>query len=136
MSMSMGFLVIATLVILLALGALILVMVFIASRSASRAAGESGAPGAPGAEPVMVTPDEPGERLASLAAGQIEALARARLAAYPDLAGVSLDFGTMPDGTVDVWVDGAQYDDPREIPDARIRQAIAEAVSEFNAGGE
>jgi hypothetical protein len=130
--MSVGFLVIATLAILLALGAIIGVMMLVAARGSSQ---ERDTRVADTSAPVMAVTSEPGEQVASLAAEQIEQMARARLAAYPDLANITLDFGTMPDGTIDVWVDGEQYDDPQNVPDARIRAAIADAVAEFNAHG-
>lgn len=76
---------------------------------------------------------DPGERASSLVAEQIEEMVRRRLQAYPDLADVALDFGTVRDGTIDIWVDGDQYDDPEDIPDERIREAIKAAVEEFNA---
>lgn len=83
-----------------------------------------------GVERAVIAPDE---RPSSLVSEQIEQMVIDRLRQYPDLAGVKLDFGTMPDGTIDVWVGDVQYDDPEDIPDARIRQAIRDAVAEFNA---
>ena len=73
------------------------------------------------------------ERPSSAVAEQIEAMVRRKLEQYPDLADVVLDFGAMPDGSVDIWVNRRQYDNPEDIPDERIRQAIKEAVEEFNA---
>lgn len=72
------------------------------------------------------------EQAASLVAEQIEEMVRSELAQYPDLANVILDFGTMPNGTLDIWVGGQQYDDVKDIPDERIRRAIQGAVEEFN----
>jgi hypothetical protein len=72
------------------------------------------------------------ERPASLVAEQIEGMVRHKLEQYPDLADVVLDFGAMPDGTIDIWVNRRQYDNPEDIPDERIRQAIKEAVEQFN----
>ena len=74
----------------------------------------------------------PGERKSSLVAEQIEEMVRNRLDAYPDLADVELDFGTVEDGSIDIWVGGVQYDNAKNIPDERIRTAIAEAVTQFN----
>jgi hypothetical protein len=76
---------------------------------------------------------EAGERPASLAAEQIEEQVKRRLAQYPDLAAVKIDFGSMPDMTIDIWVDDDQYDDVEDIPDERIREAIKAAAAEFNA---
>ncbi len=73
------------------------------------------------------------ERPSSLVSEQIEEIARRKLAQYPDLADTVLDFGTMPDGTIDIWVNRRQYNDVNDIPDERIRKAIQEAVEDFNA---
>lgn len=74
-----------------------------------------------------------GERPASLAAEQVEEVVKRKLAQYPDLASVKIDFGSMPDMTIDIWVDDDQYDDVEDIPDQRIRDAIKAAAAEFNA---
>lgn len=76
---------------------------------------------------------DPGERPSSVVSEQIEEMVRARLAAYPDLAEITLDFGAGEDGSRGVWVGDNCYDDPADVPDERIRLAIAEAVAEFNA---
>ncbi len=72
------------------------------------------------------------ERPSSIVAEQIEEAARRRLGQFPELADIVLDFGTMPDGSIDIWVNRKQYDNVDDIPDERIRQAIKEAVEEFN----
>jgi hypothetical protein len=77
---------------------------------------------------------EPHERPSSIVAEQIEEMVASKLAGYPDLADTVLDFGTMPDGTIDIWVNKRQYDDVKDIPDERIRKAIQEAVEKFNVG--
>lgn len=74
-----------------------------------------------------------GERPSTVTAEQIEEMVKLKLDQFPDLADVKLDFGSMPDLTIDIWVDAAQYDDVEDIPDERIRQAIKEAADEFNA---
>lgn len=83
----------------------------------------------PGIEP------EPDERLASAAAERIEFLVRQHLAGHPDLAEVPIDFGTQPDGSLAIWVDGEKYPDPESVPDERIRKAVRAAVDEFNEAG-
>jgi hypothetical protein len=72
------------------------------------------------------------ERSSSVVAEQIEEMVKRKLADFPDLANTELDFGTMPDGTIDIWVNKQQYDDVKDIPDKRIRKAIQEAVKKFN----
>ncbi len=72
------------------------------------------------------------ERPSSIAAEQIEAKVRQKIETYPELADTVLDFATMGDGTVDIWVNRRQFNDVEDIPDERIRNAIKEAVKEFN----
>lgn len=74
------------------------------------------------------------ERPSSVIAEQIEEMVKGKLAGYPDLAGTVLDFGSMPDGTIDIWVNNCQYDDVKDVPDERIRKAVQEAVDKFNIG--
>ena len=75
---------------------------------------------------------ENGERLASPVSEQIEEAAQRKLAGYPDLAGKRLDFGTAPDGSLEIWFDDVRYESVDQIPDARVREALAEAVKSFN----
>lgn len=76
------------------------------------------------------------ERPSSIVSEQIEEMVKRKLAHYPDLADIVLDFGTVPDGTIDIWVNKKQYDNVDDIPDERIRTAIKEAVEEFNKLGK
>ena len=75
---------------------------------------------------------EASEQEASLVSEQIEEMVKSRLAAYPDLADVKLDFATAPDESLQIWVNDQSYSDVNQIPDERIRSAIAEAVEAFN----
>ncbi len=75
---------------------------------------------------------EAGERRASIAAEAIEELVRERLRRHPDLAAVSVDFGTGPGGELEIWVGEECFGSVEEIRDVRIRQAVAEAVEAFN----
>ena len=75
---------------------------------------------------------EPNEQAASLVSEQIEEMVKQRLASYPDLADVKLDFATGTDESLVVWVDDQSYSDIDQIPDERIRSAISEAVETFN----
>src|SRR5688572_12216454 len=75
---------------------------------------------------------EGGEQVASVVAEQIEERVRVALAAYPDLAGVEFDFGTLPNGSIDIRVNGTQYREVDSIPDPRVRDAIRAAVAKFN----
>lgn len=75
---------------------------------------------------------EDGEQIASLVAEEIEERVRKALSAYSDLAGTELDFGTLPDGSIDIRVNGTQYREVDSIPDSRVRDAIRAAVATFN----
>lgn len=75
---------------------------------------------------------EPDEQPASLISEQIEEMVRAELAQHPDLSGVSLDFGTADDGSLEIWFQGDRYPDPSQLPDERVRGAIQRAVERFN----
>lgn len=72
------------------------------------------------------------EQEASLVSEQIEEMVKDRLAAYPDLAEVKLDFATAQDESLVIWVNDLSYTDVNQIPDERIRTAISEAVESFN----
>jgi hypothetical protein len=73
-----------------------------------------------------------GEAQASPISEQIEGMVQKRLAAYPDLAEQMVDFGSAADGSLEIWIADKRYISVDDIPDARVREAIAEAVKEFN----
>ena len=75
---------------------------------------------------------EKGEEQASLISEQIEEMVRKRLAEYPDLAEQVVDFGTAEDGSLEIWIADKLYASADDIPDVRVRDAISEAVKEFN----
>lgn len=75
---------------------------------------------------------EGSEQAASLVAEQIEEMVRASLSAYPDLASAEVDFGTLPNGSIDIRFNGTQYREVDSIPDPRVRDAIRAAVAKFN----
>ncbi|MES0343446.1 MAG: hypothetical protein ABUK16_04945 [Anaerolineales bacterium] len=75
---------------------------------------------------------ENGEEQASPISEQIEGMVQIRLAEYPDLAGQVIDFGTAADGSLEVWIADKRYTNVDDIPDARVRDAISEAVEAFN----
>lgn len=110
--------------------ALVIYTIFAVSRRSQAARlDRPAAPGdaVPDAGPVT------GQPAAALPIVEIEALVRERLAAHPDLAGVDIEFGTAQDGGLAVWVDGVGYYDLADIPDARVRALIEEAVAAYNA---
>ncbi len=75
---------------------------------------------------------EADELPASLVSEQIEEMVKQRLASYPDLADVKLDFATGPDESLVIWVNDQSYADIDRIPDDHMRAAISEAVETFN----
>jgi len=74
------------------------------------------------------------DRQASAAAEALQAIVRRRMAADPAFAEESLDFGTAPDGSVEVWLNGQAYAGVDQVPDQRLRDLIAQAADEFNRG--
>ncbi len=73
-----------------------------------------------------------GEEQASPISEQIEEMVRKQLAAFPDLAKQVVDFGSAADGSLEIWIADKRYTSVDDIPDARVREAISEAVKEFN----
>lgn len=78
---------------------------------------------------------ETGEKIASPFAEQVEDIVQARLKSIPELALVHVDFGTLPDGGLEICVDGKSYEDIRQIPDERLRRVIREAVESWDQDG-
>lgn len=75
---------------------------------------------------------EDGEEQASPISEQIEGMVQIRLAEFPDLAGQVVDFGTAADGSLEIWIADKHYTSVDDISDARVRDAISEAVEAFN----
>lgn len=75
---------------------------------------------------------EEDEWIASLTSEHIEEDVKERLKQFPELAGVRLDFGSASDGSLQIRIDESTYTSVDDIPDARIRKAIEQAVEEFN----
>jgi hypothetical protein len=76
---------------------------------------------------------ESDEFQASPVSEKIEDLVKNKLREQSDLRDVVIDFGTSVDGSLEIWIDSERYLNVEDIPDERIRKAIAEAVEEFNA---
>jgi hypothetical protein len=77
----------------------------------------------------------PGERMASAPAEMLQSIVRRDMASDPAFAGRSIDFGTAPDGSLEIWLDGQSYPGVDQIPDTRLRALIARSAEEFNRGG-
>jgi hypothetical protein len=61
-------------------------------------------------------------------------MVKAKLAEFPDLIETNFDFRTSADGMLEIVFGERTYQDVDQIPDERVRTAIAEAVAEFNRG--
>jgi hypothetical protein len=72
-----------------------------------------------------------GERVASPFAEQIEDVLRARLQGDALLATMDVDFGTAPDGRLEIWVDGERYVDIDLIPNTHLREVIRQAIASW-----
>jgi hypothetical protein len=75
---------------------------------------------------------EEGERLAAPFAEQIEDLVRARLANDPELAAVKIDFGTGPEGGLEISVDGQPYAGLEAIPNPRLKALLQDVIAAYN----
>lgn len=117
----------------LVLGLALVVVYAVRAVAGRRRAGSTATrPFSSSAQSMDAIPGAAGERVASPAAEQIEEMVRQRLGRFPDLAATPLDFGTGPGGELEIWVGESRYGSVEEIPDVRIRQAVAEAVEVFN----
>ena len=74
----------------------------------------------------------PEDRPSSAAAEQIEDMVKQALIQHPDLANTIFDFGQSTDDALEFWVNDTRYGSADDIPDVRIREAIAEAVKNFS----
>jgi len=77
-------------------------------------------------------PQGEADRQASFSSEQIEEMVKSKLAEHADLFDTHFDFRTSPDGMLEIVFGERTYHDVNQIPDERVRRAIAEAVTEFN----
>ena len=73
-----------------------------------------------------------GEKLAAPFAEQIEDMLRAKIESDPYLKSFDIDFGTAADGGLEIWVNGEKYDGVANLPDEHLKQALLQAVKEWN----
>jgi hypothetical protein len=71
------------------------------------------------------------EALAAPFAEQIEDLVQQRISQEPELAQHNVDFGTAPDGSLEIWVDDRRYAEVADIPQPPLREVIREAVQSW-----
>ncbi len=82
-------------------------------------------------EGVTLYDRDAGEKLAAPFAEQIEDIVHDRIAKDPTLAHYAVDFGTAPDGTLEIWVDGERYIDVANVPNPQLREVIRQATESW-----
>jgi hypothetical protein len=83
-------------------------------------------------EKLAVYDHDKGEKLASPFAEQIEDIVRAKMKADPALKSVEIDFGTAPDGGVEIILGEKAYTDIEQIPDERVKAIIKQSIHDYN----
>jgi hypothetical protein len=73
-----------------------------------------------------------GERFASSFAEQIEDIFAAMLKKDPSFKSYKIDFGTAPDGMLEIWVNDTKYDNVEALPDPRLKEFFQAAVEKWN----
>lgn len=84
-------------------------------------------------EGITLYDHDEGEQLAAPFAEQIEDVLRAKAASDPYLKSFDIDFGTAPDGGLEIWVNGTKYDGVANVPDEKLKQALLAAVKDWNS---
>ena len=84
-------------------------------------------------EGVTLYDHDEGEQIAAPFAEQIEDVLRAKIASDPELKALEIDFGTAEDGGLENYVNGTKYDGVANLPDERLKQALLEAVKDWNS---
>ena len=83
-------------------------------------------------KPVALFNEEQGENLAAPFAEQIEDMVRAKLKADPFLKSILVDFGTAPDGGLEINLNGSKYPNLDAIPEGRVKIIIKQAIDTYN----
>lgn len=84
-------------------------------------------------EGVTLFDHDEGEKLAAPFAEQIEDVLRAKTANDPYLKSFDIDFGTAPDGGLEIWVNDVKYDGVANLPDEKLKETLLQAVKEWNS---
>lgn len=84
-------------------------------------------------EGAQVFDHDPGEKLAAPFVEQIEDIVLARLAERPELSKYHVDFGTAPDGGLEIHVDGQTFTEIDALPDESLKRLIREAIEAWQA---
>jgi hypothetical protein len=75
---------------------------------------------------------EADEWLAAPFAEEIEDIAKELIAADPQLTGTRLDFGTAPDGSLEIWLGDKRYTEIAHLPDPRLQAILRQAVARYH----
>ncbi len=79
-------------------------------------------------EGVQTFNQDPGEKLASPFAEQIEDIVQVRLANHPSLSQYRVDFGSAPDGGLEIHVNGQTFTEIEALPNEALKALIREAI--------
>jgi hypothetical protein len=79
-------------------------------------------------KPAWLRQNPPAERLAAPFAEQIEAIIQAWIEKRPELQHYKLDFGTAPDGGLEIWIDAKKFADVNALPDENLKTLVKEAI--------
>ncbi|HSM57943.1 MAG TPA: hypothetical protein VK879_17445 [Candidatus Sulfomarinibacteraceae bacterium] len=80
----------------------------------------------------VVSPPEPGDAQLNLVA-EIDAILQKHVEADPQLAQRSIHLEQPPGGLLRIRVDGQQYEHPNDIEDGNVRQALKQALKEWES---
>ena len=86
-------------------------------------------------EGVALFDHDEGEKLAAPFAEQIEDVLRAKVESDPYLKSFNIDFGTAPDGGLEIWVNGEKYEGVATLPDEQLKKTFLQVVKEWNSRG-
>jgi hypothetical protein len=84
-------------------------------------------------EGVTLYDHDEGEKVAAPFAEQIEDVLRARVENDPYLKSFDIDFGTAPDGGLEIWMNGEKYNGVASLPDEKMKQVLLQAVKDWNS---
>ena len=84
-------------------------------------------------EGVTLYDHDEGEKVAAPFAEQIEDVLRARVENDPYMKSFDIDFGTAPDGGLEIWMNGEKYNGVASLPDEKMKQVLLQAVKDWNS---
>lgn len=115
----------------LLVGAILLIVLAFALRTNRKAQEDVTFQAALPEDDPLVTPDE---FQATPIAEAVEERVRQKVAESPELADMDVDFGSGPNGELEIWVDSERYTSIEEIPHDGLKSLIREAVEAYNKG--